>query len=276
MACPQNRGKLLTVRHRRNCVYARNNHGVPLRRNALITAAARGLARGIAVDLASAGFRVAITYRPTGTPPAETLVAVRAAGCPDALSFAADHATAGETERAVRAAEAALGALDVYVHAAGPIVVKRFANSTPADYAAMLDGNLRSAVEGAFAVLPGMRERGFGRLVFFAMNGSHATLPAKGMSLYGAAKAGLTAFARTLALEEARLGITVNVIEPGDIRDKGVDRAGARLVPANNPTGHAGSWQDVAYAVRFLVSDDASFINGMSLGVNGGLTEPHE
>ena len=154
--------------------------------------------------------------------------------------------------------------------------MKRFAKSTLADYAAMLDGNLRSAVEGSFAVLPGMRERGFGRLVFFGMNGSHATLPARSMSLYGAAKAAVVAFARVLALEEASRGITVNVIEPGDIRDKKVDRAGASLIPANNPTGHAGSWQDVAYAVRFLVSDDASFINGMTLGVNGGLVEPHE
>ena len=249
---------------------------MPLRRTALVTGAARGLARGIAIDLAGAGFRVAITYRPTGTPPDETLAAVRAAGCLDALAFAADHAALGDTEGAVRAAESAFGRIDAYVHAAGPIVVKRFAKSTLADYAAMLDGNLRSAVEGAFAVLPGMRERGFGRLVLFGMNGSHATLPARSMSLYGAAKAGVVAFARTLALEEASGGITVNAIEPGDIRDKGVDRAGAVNIPANNPTGHAGSWQDVAYAVRFLVSDDASFINGMTLGVNGGLVEPHE
>ena len=249
---------------------------MPLRRNALVTGAARGLARGIAVDLAGAGFRVAITYRPSGTPPADTLAALCAAGCADPLAFAADHAAWGDTASAVRTAESALGAIDAYVHAAGPIVVKRFSKSTIADYAEMVDGNLRSAVEGAFAVLPGMRERGFGRLVFFGMNGSHATLPARSMSLYGAAKAGVVAFARTLALEEASRGVTVNIVEPGDIRDKEVDRAGARLIPANNPTGRAGSWQDVAYAVRFLVSDDASFINGMTLGVNGGLVEPHE
>ena len=249
---------------------------MPDRRTALVTGAARGLARGIAVDLARAGFRVAITYRPGGTQPSETLAALEASGAPDSLAFPADHAVAGETERAVLAAQGACGAIDAYVHAVGPIVVKRFARLTMNDYATMLDGNLRSAVEGALAVLPAMRERGFGRLVFFGMNGSHDTLPARGMSLYGAAKAGVVAFARTLALEEASRGITVNVIEPGDIRDKGVSRAGARLISANNPTGHAGSWEDVAYAVRFLVSDDASFINGMTLGVNGGLVEPHE
>ncbi len=156
------------------------------------------------------------------------------------------------------------------------MTIERFERSSMATYRAMLESNLTSAVEGAFAVLPGMREQGFGRLVFFAMNGSHVTQPARGLAFYGAAKAGVAAFARTLALEEARRGITVNVVEPGDIRDKETDRAGARLLSAKNPTGHAGSWQDVAGAVRFLISDAAGFINGMTIGVNGGLVEPHE
>ncbi|GAC1582530.1 MAG: hypothetical protein NVS3B28_00310 [Candidatus Velthaea sp.] len=163
------------------------------------------------------------------------------------------------------------------VHAVGPIVVKSFARLTPEDYRAMLEGNLGSSVALAFSVLPGMRERGFGRLVFFGMNGSHVTQPARGMSLYGAAKAGVVTFARTLALEEAKHGITANVIEPGDIRDKNLTRDQARAVDApNNPTGHAGSWEDVADAVRFAISDEASYLNGMIIGVNGGLVNPHE
>src|SRR5271165_6418677 len=245
-------------------------------RAVLVTGAARGLARGIALDLALAGYRVAFTFRPGGTPPDETLAALEAAGAKPPVAIGADHARAGETERAVREAETLLGRLDVLVHAVGPMVVKRFAKSTLADYRAMLDGNLTSAVEAAFAVLPGMRARRFGRLIFFGMNGSHATHPASSMSLYGAAKAGVVAFARALALEEARHGITVNAIEPGDIRNKDLDRAQARAHGAANPTGHAGSWEDVAYAVRMLVADEASFLNGVTLGVNGGLAEPHE
>jgi 3-oxoacyl-[acyl-carrier protein] reductase len=244
-------------------------------RAVLITGAARGLARGIAADLAGSGYRVAFTYRPGGTPPDETIAAIRARGG-DPVAIAADHSREGETGDAVRAARAALGPIDVLVHAVGPIVVRRFERSTLDDYRAMLDGNLRSAVEAAFAILPEMRERGFGRLVFFGMNGSHETLPAKGMSLYGAAKAAVVSFARTLAVEEAARGITVNLVEPGDIREKALDRAAAREVAANNPTGHAGSWQDIAYAVRFLISDEASFINGITIGVNGGLVGPHE
>ena len=244
-------------------------------RTVLVTGAARGLARGIASDLAGAGYRVAFTYRAGGTTPDETLAAIRARGA-EALAVAADHAQPGATAAAVERAEREFGRLDALVHAVGPIVVRSFERLTLADYAAMLDGNLRSAVEAAFAILPGMRERGFGRLVFFGMNGSHVTLPARGMTLYGAAKAGVVAFARALALEEAKFGITVNVVEPGDIRSKDLDRAGARALQANNPTGHAGSWEDIAAAVRFVVTDEGGFLNGMTLGVNGGLAEPHE
>jgi 3-oxoacyl-[acyl-carrier protein] reductase len=96
------------------------------------------------------------------------------------------------------------------------------------------------------------------------------------MALYGAAKAGLVSFARTLALEEAAHGISVNVIEPGDIRDKDAGRAAARSQAANNPTGHAGSWEDVAAAVLFASAEENGFLSGMVLGVNGGLTGPHE
>lgn len=245
-------------------------------RTAFITGAARGLAREIAVDLARAGYRVAFTFRPGGTPPDETIAAALAAGGAAPLALPADHGVAGETERSVRAAQDALGPIDAYVHAVGPIVVKLFASSGMDDYRTMLAGNLGSAVEGAFAVLPSMRTRGFGRLVFFGMNGSHVTLPGRGMSLYGAAKAGVTAFARTLAIEEAARGITVNVVEPGDIRNKDATRDEARAIPARNPTGHAGSSEDVAYAVRVLLSDDAGFINGQALAVSGGLVLPYE
>lgn len=249
------------------------------RRQVLVTGAARGLARGIVVDLARAGYRVAFTFRAGGTPPDDTLAAARehgGAGGADVVAIEADHEVSGATERSVRLAEEQLGGVDAFVHAVGPMVVRRFAKCTLDDYRAMLRGNLESAVEGAFATLPRMRERKYGRLIFFGMNGSHATWPSRGMTLYGAAKAAVVAFARTLALEEAARGITVNVVEPGDIRMKDVDRPGSLGIVAKNPTGHAGSWEDVAYAVRFLLSDEASFMNGVTIGVNGGLAEPHE
>lgn len=244
-------------------------------RIAVVTGAASGLAAGIARRLAADGYRVAFTYRPGGTPPDETLAAL-APFDPQALAVPNPLADDADATRLVADVTAARGPIDVVVHTVGPIVVRSFARSTFADYRAMVDGNLGSAVALAAAVLPGMRERGFGRLVFFGMNGSQATRPAPKMALYAAAKAGVVTFARTLSLEEAPRGITVNVIEPGDIRDKRATRAQARTRSADNPTGHPGSWEDIADAVRFVVGDDAGFFNGMVLGVNGGLVEPHE
>jgi len=244
-------------------------------RLALVTGAASGLAAGVARALARDGYRIAFTYRPGGTPPDDTLAAVRehdpgAIALPNALEDAA------AAVRLVDDVGAQRGPIEIAVHAVGPIVVRSFARSTWDDYRAMIDGNLGSAVALAAAVLPSMRERRYGRLIFFGMNGSHTTQPAKLMSIYGAAKAGVVTFARTLALEEAANGISVNVIEPGDIRDKTATRAAAAAIPADNPTGHAGSWEDIAAAVCFAVGDDAGFCNGMVLGVNGGLVQPHE
>jgi len=244
-------------------------------RVALVTGAASGLGAGIARSLAAAGYRLAFTYRPGGTAPDETRTAVAEYDA-DVLAVANDLGSFAAAEELVAAVEAQRGPLDVVVHAVGPIVVRSFAASSAGDYRAMIDGNLGSAVALAAAVLPGMRARGFGRLVFFGMNGAHVTQPARLMSLYGAAKAAVVSFARTLALEEAKYGISVNVIEPGDIRNKTASREQARSIAAENPTGHSGSWEDIAAAVRFAVGDDAGFLNGMVLGVNGGLVDPHE
>jgi 3-oxoacyl-[acyl-carrier protein] reductase len=247
----------------------------PSGRVALVTGAAAGLGRGIALRLAERGDRVAFTYRPGGTPPDETLALLRPHDA-GAVAIPADFTRFEAAAEVVRAAESARGPVGVLVQAVGPIVVKRFARCTPDDYRTMIEANLGSAVALAFAVLPGMRERRFGRVVFFGMNGSSVTRPARGMALYGAAKAGVVTFARALALEEAANGISVNVIEPGDIRDKAASRAAAAERAANNPTGHPGSWEDIAAAVLFATAEENGFLNGMVLGVNGGLTDPHE
>jgi len=188
-------------------------------RVALVTGAASGLAQGVALSLAQTGYHLAFTYKPGGTGPESTAERLRPYD-PQALALAADLSDFGTAARIVEETERVRGPIDVLVHAVGPIVVKSFENSTAADYAAMVSGNLGSAVALAFAVLPGMRVRGFGRLIYFGMNGSHVTQPAKSMTLYSAAKAGVVTFARGLSVEEAKYGITVNVIEPGDIRDK--------------------------------------------------------
>lgn len=240
----------------------------------LITGAAAGLAAGIAARLAGAGHEIVLTYRPGGTPPDGTLGAVARAG---GRARAVPVLFNGDDEQvAAQLRQAAEPAPDVLVHAVGPMVVRRFERCTMAEYHEMLDGNLRSAVLAAHAVLPAMRAARFGRLIFFGMNGSEVTRPARGLSLHLAAKAGVVAFAKTLALEEGRYGITVNLVEPGDIRQKTLARTDALGQTAANPRGRPGTADDVADAVAFLAARENDFINGAVIAVTGGLIEPYE
>ena len=123
----------------------------------------------------------------------------------------------------------ATGPFDTLVHGVGPLPVKRFSDATIDDYREAFDGNLRSAILTARRRCRQCARPRFGRMVFFGMPGSSETRPFKSLSLYQSAKSGLVAFARSLALEEAPYGITINVVSPGDIRDKAhLPGAGAR------------------------------------------------
>ena len=240
-----------------------------------MTGAARGLAAGLAAALPADGFeRVAITYRTTL--PDQTLAAIEKAGA-RAVAARVDFLDANE---AVTDALAQFvrehGPFDTLVHGVGPLIVKRFERFTAEDYRETFDGNVRSAVVATQAVIGGMREQRFGRIVFFGMPGSNATQPFRGFAFYQAAKSAVVAFARCLALEEARHGITVNVVVPGDIREKSLARDEARERPARNPRGRAGSFQDVADAVRFLIVPERDFVTGAVLDVTGGLTQADE
>jgi len=244
-------------------------------RRALVTGAASGLAAGIAPLLARDEFsHIAITYR--DTPPHETLRAIEAAGA----QASAERVAFTDDDAAISAALDALiarcGPFDTLVHAVGPLVVKRFARLTMDDYREMFDGNMRSAVLAAQAVLPAMREAKFGRLIFFGMNGSSETRPYRGFTLHQAAKSAVVAFARCLALEEAPKGITVNVIEPGDIRDKAVTRSEALKREAGSPRGRPGSFEDVADIVRFLAAPERDYLTGAVISITGGLMEAAE
>lgn len=246
-----------------------------MKRRALVTGAARGLCAGVAGALARDGFEhVAITYRTTD--PGETLAAIREAG----VSASAARIDFLEEDAAVSAALHRVveehGPFDALVHGVGPLAVKRFERLTAGDYREVFDGNVRSAIAAARAVLPAMRANRFGRIVFFAMLGSGVTQPFRGFAFYQAAKSALVAFARCLALEEARYGITVNAVAPGDIRDKSLTRANALERSAGNPRGRPGTYEDVADAVRFLIARERDFVTGTVLDVTGGLTQADE
>jgi 3-oxoacyl-[acyl-carrier protein] reductase len=248
---------------------------MPGARRALVTGAGSGMTAGIAVAIAQDGFeRIAFTYR--ASDPGATRTAIRLAGAsPIAvrLDFAGD---ARDVAAALQRLVEDEGPFDTVIHGVGELTVKRFANLTLEDQVRALDVNLRSGLLVAHALLPHMREQRFGRVVFFGGNGSSETRPFRGFAAHQAAKSGLVAFARTLAVEEARHGITVNVIEPGDIRDKTQTREHARTQESPIPRGRPGSYEDVADVVRFLIAPERDFVTGAVIGVTGGLTEADE
>lgn len=244
-------------------------------RSVLVTGAASGLAAGIAADLASDGFeRVTITYRTTS--PEKTLESIETAGAIARAARIDFSANEPEITEALDALLAEHGPFDALVHGVGPMVVRRFERTTMDDYREMFDGNVRSAVLAARTVLPFMRAHQFGRIVFFGMNGSSETRPHRGFALHQAAKSAVVAFARTLAIEEAAHNITINVIEPGHIKDKRIARADALSVPSPSPRGRAGSYEDVADVVRFLLAPERDYLTGAVISVTGGLTQADE
>jgi 3-oxoacyl-[acyl-carrier protein] reductase len=236
---------------------------------ALVTGGAAGLMRGVAGALAGSGRfeRVVITYRTT--PPDATLAIIAstaARGAAVFIDFLDDETT---IEANLAKAQNEYGPFDVLVHGVGPMAIARFERSTLDQYREMFDGNVRSAVLAARAVLPAMRERGFGRLVFFGMSGSSTTQPTKALALHAAAKSAVVSFARTLALEEAAHGIAVNAIEPHDIRDKYRTREQARQQEAVDPTGRMQTWEDIADAVLLLTDPRPDVANGSVLAITG-------
>ncbi len=244
-------------------------------RRALVTGAASGLSAGIAAALARHGFdHVAITYRATA--PADTLRAIEASGTQASAVQIDFSSSEDDVVAALDEFVQSRGPFDTLVHGVGPMVVKRFERMTMDDYREMFNGNVRSAVLAARAVLPAMRAAQFGRIVFFGMNGSSETRPFRGFTLHQAAKSAVVAFARCLAVEEAPKNITVNVIEPGHIKNKTIARAAAHAVVSPAPRGRAGSFEDIADVVRFLVAAERDYVTGAVIAVTGGLTEADE
>uniref|UniRef100_E6VL83 2-hydroxycyclohexanecarboxyl-CoA dehydrogenase n=1 Tax=Rhodopseudomonas palustris (strain DX-1) TaxID=652103 RepID=E6VL83_RHOPX len=172
-----------------------------------------------------------------------------------------------------------LGPVDILVNNAGWDIFKPFTKSEPGEWERLIAINLTGALHMHHAVLPGMVERRYGRIVNIASDA--ARVGSSGEAVYAACKGGLVAFSKTLAREHARHGITVNVVCPGPTDTAllaGVTSGAAnpeKLIEAFTkaiPLGRLGKPDDLAGAIAFFGSDDAGFITGQVLSVSGGLT----
>jgi 3-oxoacyl-[acyl-carrier protein] reductase len=235
---------------------------------ALVTGAGQGVGAGIATCLAEQGAAVAVN----------DLHEERAAILADELRerglraepFAFDVTDLDAVVAGVRAVGDRLGPLDVLVNNAGVpegMGLEPFLHMDPAGWRAQVDLNLYGLLHGVHAVLPGMLTRGFGRIVVISSGAAQVGLPI-GVSLYGAAKAGALGFVRHLAQEVARRGVTVNAVALGLMENAaGADTEALRRTI---PVGRAGTGRDAGAAVVYLASEEASWVTGQTLSVNGG------
>ena len=241
-------------------------------KTALITGAGRGIGRATAVRLAADGARIAINYKGNTTAAEETKRAVEAAGSQAAL-IQGDVSVDAEAERVVKDALAfGGGKLDILVNNAGITRDNLLLRMSAEDWDAVLDLNLRAAfLVTKAAMRPMMKQRG-GRIV--NVSSIAGVMGNAGQANYSAAKAGLIAFTKTVAREMASRNITANAVAPGfvptdltSIVPKGVQDA----MLAQIPLARFGTAEDVANAIAFLASDDASYITGQVLVVDGGM-----
>jgi acetoacetyl-CoA reductase len=234
-------------------------------RVAVVTGGTRGIGRAISVALNNAGYRVAANYG--GNDQAAQLCNAET-GIP---AFKFDVSDFNACTEGIKAIEAALGPVDILVNNAGITRDTTMHRMSHEQWNAVIQTNLTSCFNMSRAVIDGMRSRGFGRIVNIgSINGQAGQY---GQVNYAAAKSGIHGFTKALAQEGAARGITVNAVAPGY-----VDTEMVRAVPADVlekiiariPVGRLGKAEDIARTVLFLVADEADFITGSTLSVNGG------
>ncbi len=234
-------------------------------RVAIVTGGTRGLGKAIALGLRDDGYKVAVVYHRNEAAAAdfweETAIPV----------FKWDVADYEACRNGIAKVEAKLGVVEILVNNAGVTADTVLHKMTPEQWWKVLNTNLGSMFNMCSNVINGMREREFGRIInISSMNGQKGQL---GQANYAAAKAGILGFTKALALESARKNVTVNAIAPGYCDTDMVAAVPAdvmKTIISNIPIGRLGSAADIARAVSFLAKEEAGFITGSTLSINGG------
>ena len=230
-------------------------------KTAVVTGGASGIGRAVAQRLRSDGFRVAvIDLSPTD----------------DGFGHVADVTDRAQVDGAVAAIREQFGPILVLVNAAGVEGFKKFSNMSFQEWSKVIDVNLNGVFHTIQAVLPDMLEEGWGRIVNISTSSTHSGQPF--MAHYVAAKSAVNGLTKSLALEYGPSGITVNAVPPGFVDTPMLRSAESRHLLGGSvedhinrtPVRRVGRPEDIAAACSFFVSDEASYITGQILGVNGG------
>ncbi len=243
-------------------------------RVAIVTGASAGIGRGIARVFAREGAKVVAANR--NAEAGEQVVRDILADGGDALFVQADISKKSDNDRVAAAALDKYGRIDILVHNAGIFWEVMLGDMTEEDWDRCHDLNLKGLLFATQAVLPAMKRQRHGRiLVTSSITGPKTGMP--GFAHYGATKGGVNGFVRNAAVELAGDKITVNAVEPGNILTEGLAGLGQDYLDTMTkaiPLGTLGAPEDIAYAMLFLASDEAKWITGQTLCVDGGQTLP--
>ena len=235
-------------------------------RVAVVTGGTRGIGEAISIALKAAGYKVAASY--AGNDEA----AAKFKGETGINVYKWDVSSYDACVAGLKQVEADLGPVDVLVNNAGITKDGMFHKMNFDQWSAVIRTNLDSMFTCTRPVIEGMRERGFGRIIIISsINGQKGQM---GQANYSAAKAGVVGFAKALAQENANKGVTVNVIAPGYIATEMVKAVPEEVLKAKIlpliPVGRLGEAEEIARSVLFLAADEAGFVTGSTLSVNGG------
>lgn len=242
-----------------------------MQRVALVTGGMGGLGEAICIKLAALGYKVVTTYSPGNTKAEEWLRTMNDMGY-GFKAYACDVTDYESCESCVKQVEKDLGPVDVLVNNAGITRDMTFKKMTKGDWDAVIRTNLDSVFNMSKQVMDGMVDRGWGRVInISSVNGQKGAF---GQTNYSAAKAGMHGFTKALALEVAKKGVTVNTISPGYIGTKMVtaipkEVLDSKILP-QIPMGRLGKPEEIAGLVAYLSSDEAAFVTGANISINGG------
>ncbi|HSC96587.1 MAG TPA: beta-ketoacyl-ACP reductase [Burkholderiales bacterium] len=240
-------------------------------RVALVTGGMGGIGEAICVALAKAGHRVVATYSPGNTKAEQWVKDMKARGF-EFRAVQVDVTDFDSCQKAVSTIHAEVGPVDILVNNAGITRDASFRRMGKPDWDAVLRTNLDSVFNMTKPVCDGMVDRGWGRIVnISSINGQKGAF---GQTNYSAAKAGMHGFTKALALEVARKGVTVNTVSPGYIGTKMVlavpkEVLDTKIIP-QIPVGRLGTPEEVAALVAYICTEDAAFMTGANLAINGG------
>jgi 3-oxoacyl-[acyl-carrier protein] reductase len=239
-------------------------------RVAVVTGGTRGIGRGIALGLARQGAKVALVYRANKAAAQLALRDLQTAGA-DCVAIETNITDPARAEQLVKTVADRYGRMDVLVNNVGEFRWGTLADSSVEEWSGIFDSNVMTVFYMCRAALPLMRKGRWGRIVNLGAVGAERAFGQAKISAYAAAKAAVVALSRSLALEEAKNGITVNVVNPSSIDEKDLTLDEARkLKDARYPIGRPPTVDDVAAAVSFFASEEAEYVTGQVVNVSGG------